>query len=581
MVKRKHDLEGKAKDQESSHVAEQTSSHCIDDLDSYIQEYLMQRKHTRLTENNPCLNRLDLLPGLILARTGHSLVMVDEHTLFLFGGEAQIQTRASSLSIVHFNDLYKIEVSFEPTHKIFKIINASVASSIPLPRTSHQMVFIQDKTLNSFNSPFLFMFGGELGDRRGAQFVHFGDTWLFDIRNNVWCELVKEDDKHLIKSPCPRSGHRMVWCPNQGVILMFGGFTSTDSGVKKKMKKDEGRNINADQGYNPLSTPTSSSKQLIYLNDLWIWSIKTRLWSQIPKTKQNPHPTPRSGCVFRLIDENTLIMHGGYYSDADQGRQLDDTWTLILDSMTWTKIENSDSNQLLSANFFCPRSSNASFCLDKKLFIAGGIVDLDSLPEKKTKGLLLQSESSVLFNDLWMINKEEEIKKWTCLKKSNWMSMSRHSSQVAQHSAFSSIAFIQGGMHEETVDLKKGAKRTKIFKTTILGDLLQVRLNNLNKIELINLAPIMDQSIYDDKDESSSSSSSENDYEKDSLSEESFESKEVSSPNPLPDQSFEDYFEQTRSYWLEDDVEEIVAKEAALVYWQQCLVSRRIDRIEF
>ncbi|XP_074057686.1 kelch domain-containing protein 4 isoform X3 [Macrotis lagotis] len=117
--------------------------------------------------------------------------------------------------------------------------------------------------------------------------------------------------------PSGRSGHRMVPCKRQ--LIIFGGFHE-------------------------------STRDYIYYNDVYAFSLDTYTWSKLSPTGTGP--TPRSGCQMSVSSEGTIIIYGGYSKqrvkkDVDKGSLHSDMFHLKSeegkeeDKWQWTRVNPS------------------------------------------------------------------------------------------------------------------------------------------------------------------------------------------------------------------------------------------------
>lgn len=208
----------------------------------------------------------------------------------------------------------------------------------------------------------LYIHGGEIVSRSQSQFMHFRDLWRVDLQSCVWEELTKGKG-----GPSARSGHRVAPYKRGGAAL-FGGFF------------DNGQHT-------------------IYYDDLWVLTEVDAggVWTEIlqPQFAEKPHP--RSGHSLASHGDE-IFLFGGYYTfranrfQRAEATVLHDLWTINLASETplWQKLR--------LGGIPPPIRSGMGFCQkDKKLFLFGGVVDLDG-PGGKTV--------STFHNDLFVFNME-------------------------------------------------------------------------------------------------------------------------------------------------------------------------------
>ncbi|XP_034391646.1 kelch domain-containing protein 4 [Cyclopterus lumpus] len=178
----------------------------------------------------------------------------EKDELILFGGEF-----FNGKKTFLYNDLFFYSVKK----------NSWVKSDIPNPpppRCSHQAVVVPQ------GGGQLWVFGGEFASPNGEQFYHYKDLWVLHLATNTW-EIIKAPG-----GPPGRSGHRMVLSKKQ--LLVFGGFHE-------------------------------STRDFIYYNDIYSFSLDTFSWSRLAPS--GSAPSPRSACqMTSTADGMGVVIYGGY-----------------------------------------------------------------------------------------------------------------------------------------------------------------------------------------------------------------------------------------------------------------------------
>ncbi|KAM8751125.1 kelch domain-containing protein 4 [Acanthopagrus schlegelii] len=178
----------------------------------------------------------------------------EKDELILFGGEF-----FNGKKTYVYNDLFFYNIKK----------NCWVKSEIPNPpppRCSHQAVVVPQ------GGGQLWVFGGEFASPNGEQFYHYKDLWVLHLATHTW-ENIKAPG-----GPSGRSGHRMVLSKKQ--LLVFGGFHE-------------------------------STRDFIYYNDVYSFSLETFSWSRL--TPSGTAPSPRSACQMSSTPDGTgVIIYGGY-----------------------------------------------------------------------------------------------------------------------------------------------------------------------------------------------------------------------------------------------------------------------------
>jgi hypothetical protein len=127
------------------------------------------------------------------------------------------------------------------------------------------------------------LFGGY---KNGGKEQSYGDTWLFDLSENTWTELLP--DPH----PSPRNRHDMVYVGDDQVLL-FGGY--------------------------------------YYSNETWLFDLSENTWTQLfPDSLPQEHYGHR---MARLGGDQALVWGGWNYY------HLDETWVYDVSDSTWTEID--------------------------------------------------------------------------------------------------------------------------------------------------------------------------------------------------------------------------------------------------
>ncbi|KAF3689172.1 Kelch domain-containing protein 4 [Channa argus] len=218
----------------------------------------------------------------------------EKDELILFGGE-YFNGKKTYL----YNDLFFYNIKK----------NSWVKSEIPNPpppRCSHQAVVVPQ------GGGQLWVFGGEFASPNGEQFYHYKDLWVLHLATHTW-ENIKAPG-----APSGRSGHRMVLSKRQ--LLVFGGFHE-------------------------------STRDFIYYNDAYSFSLDTFSWSRL--TPSGSAPSPRSACQMTSTPDGTgVIIYGGYSKlrikkEVDKGTIHSDMYLLKREGKdgqekwSWSKVSPS------------------------------------------------------------------------------------------------------------------------------------------------------------------------------------------------------------------------------------------------
>lgn len=164
------------------------------------------------------------------------------------------------------NSEYNDTWGYDPTTNAW--YDLSPSGDVPPARDNHSMVYdpITGKMI---------LFGGYDGDNR------FDDTWAYDPLANTWTELSPAGDL-----PPARSGHKMVYDPGAGRMILFGGWDGDHE-----------------------------------LDDTWAYDPAANAWTALEPEGGSPQPRDMFSMVYDPITQQ-LILFGGWDGETDR----DDTW---------------------------------------------------------------------------------------------------------------------------------------------------------------------------------------------------------------------------------------------------------------
>ncbi|MEQ2306524.1 kelch domain containing 4 [Ameca splendens] len=220
----------------------------------------------------------------------------EKDELILFGGEF-----FNGKKTYLYNDLFFYSIRKNSWLK-------SEIPNPPPPRCSHQAVVVPQCGGQ------LWVFGGEFASPNGEQFYHYKDLWVLHLATHTW-ENIKAPG-----GPLGRSGHRMVLSKRQ--LLVFGGFHE-------------------------------STRDFIYYNDIYAFSLDTFSWSRLAPS--GFAPSPRSACqMTSTADGAGVIIYGGYSKvrvkkDVEKGTIHSDMFLLKQDGKdgqekwSWSRLSPSGS----------------------------------------------------------------------------------------------------------------------------------------------------------------------------------------------------------------------------------------------
>jgi hypothetical protein len=138
----------------------------------------------------------------------------------------------------------------------------------------------------------VYIFGGEKAD--GSR-TPFSDHYVFDPAASKFTLLPTDN------APPALTGHAALILPN-GKILIFGGLSPTG---------------------------------LLPFDQIWIFDTTTQTWSS-QNVSSTSNPPGRRGFAYVLLDENTILIHGG--CDAVFQSVFPDGWVYNIKSATWISV---------------------------------------------------------------------------------------------------------------------------------------------------------------------------------------------------------------------------------------------------
>lgn len=255
-----------------------------------------------------------------------------DNEMILFGGEFWNGEATEA-----YNETYFFNAKKNTWARLSSAVN-------PAPRSSSQGVVYKH---------YLILFGGEFVSQSQSQYLHFKDVWRFDTRTSEWEEL-----KNLKGGPPSRSGHRMaLWKRN---AVMFGGFYD-------------------------------NAQECRYFDDLWILSSLDGAgrWTQVKTAPASELPHARSGHSIGVY-QDLLFVYGGY--STQKFNRFKKSEATVHHDLWMIKLQQEDAQGASGAAGPLPmwtkirlggvpppiRSGVSSAFKDKRLYLFGGVVDIES-----------------------------------------------------------------------------------------------------------------------------------------------------------------------------------------------------------
>jgi N-acetylneuraminic acid mutarotase len=167
----------------------------------------------------------------------------------------------------------------------------SPGGAVPAARSGHSMAYDPETQR-------VILFGGTQDSDEGDD-VYFDDTWAYDPAANTWTELHPAGDV-----PAARSFHSMVYEPNTGTVILFGGV----------------------QG--------DVAAGGTYFDDTWAYDPVDNAWTELETRRAAPSARMSQSMVCNP-DTGRVILFGG----SANGVILTDTWAYDLDAHSWNELD--------------------------------------------------------------------------------------------------------------------------------------------------------------------------------------------------------------------------------------------------
>jgi hypothetical protein len=231
---------------------------------------------------------------------------------------------------------------------------AASAEPSPSPRSGQALVY------DEFGGRVI-MFGGLYVASPEGEASYLDDTWAYDPSAGTWTELQPAG-----ATPPARFGHAMVYDPDTGTVLMFGGYNkATEAG-------ESGAGLNDLWEYDPAAGTwtellpqgdgppgwvhqvmvyASRNKGLLllgtrkepatggettpfkYVNELWAYDRQADAWTKLEPAGERPPGLTAESLAY---DPNTgqVLVAGGYFTSLE-GSKPDGEFALIFNERLW------------------------------------------------------------------------------------------------------------------------------------------------------------------------------------------------------------------------------------------------------
>jgi hypothetical protein len=181
-----------------------------------------------------------------------------------------------------------------------------------------------------------------------------GDTWIYDLRTNVWTEMTPSI------SPSPRWGPLLAYDARIDRTILFsgGGFAGSAEAVYNDTWMYDLNNNTWTPITMAIAPPPVADGVLAYDSEsdrvvmfggesnpfadtsydgTWVLDPVNETWTNMAPLKK---PSPRCGCggVYDSVTDNVLLFGGFSGTSGNAILGMQDTWAYNLNSNTWTEI---------------------------------------------------------------------------------------------------------------------------------------------------------------------------------------------------------------------------------------------------
>eukprot|EP01059_Diplonema_ambulator_P004070 TRINITY_DN13760_c0_g2_i1.p1 TRINITY_DN13760_c0_g2~~TRINITY_DN13760_c0_g2_i1.p1 ORF type:complete len:382 (+),score=52.64 TRINITY_DN13760_c0_g2_i1:78-1223(+) len=275
------------------------------------------------------------------ARSGHSLVAIDEDTLLVFGGGPDENVS---------NDVYRIKLSG-------KGANQHAACTYLPPDPSTRQPFERDRHSAWVWKGLMYIFGGE--DVHGYM---DSDIWEFNHDKMRWKECVKMGD-----TPSPRRGQTCTLVGN--TVWLFGGLTFERESVSEIYTLDMNTftfKLQSTSGPSPCGRRGHSATAIngyLYvfggcdqrgdpLGDLWRLKLTTCEWEEVDPHTPGKGPLPSVGHAAATF-RNMLMIFGGSY----KRESCSEIWLWDTERKVWTQLKMKTEPKARSYHALVPKKN--------------------------------------------------------------------------------------------------------------------------------------------------------------------------------------------------------------------------------
>lgn len=269
------------------------------------------------------------------ARWGHAMCQIDAKKLLVYGGQAYVDGKLSTLSDVYLFDMSKGTWT--------KPVNCEGE-----PRQWHSTTFIPERKL-------IISFGGESLHPKNGRPITTEQVMVLDTEIMLWYPPTVSGT-----IPSGRSGHSATLMTASNDLVVFGGvkgtkFQNSVSVLDTARWKWSAPKIAGDAPrprsyHTATAVPRSHGKSWLVIfggNDRSVsfdsvHCLETdgKTWTWINPLTTGTIPTPRTGhTAILLADQKRILIHGGWDPNVDSADDniFHDSYVLDTSSWTWTK----------------------------------------------------------------------------------------------------------------------------------------------------------------------------------------------------------------------------------------------------
>jgi hypothetical protein len=175
---------------------------------------------------------------------------------------------------------------------------------------------------------------------------YHNDTWIYDAAGNRW------EKRRPALSPPGRELAAMCYDPDDGVVLMYGGYpapgpgqqagtwaynTSANTWTDRKPSRSPPAGMNPTSAYDPdnrLLVLFIGQEGSAFSNETWTYDFTANLWTN--RTNQVA-PSTRQGAAMAYDSSSRAILLFGGWSGMLDNEYYSDTWSFNTTTFNWTE----------------------------------------------------------------------------------------------------------------------------------------------------------------------------------------------------------------------------------------------------